>query len=89
MSELGYALIKVTSAATHWTLVEIVGQTPKRFTRVRSSSGMEWTETTRGLWTFPTRAAAEAELATLDEIYRTHPPRKFLTTTPPAYGAPR
>jgi hypothetical protein len=74
VSVLGFALVKTTSAATHYTLVEIIARTPKRFTRVRSSSGMEWWEKTRGLWTFETREAAEAERAKLDEIWRTHRP---------------
>jgi len=74
---LGWALVKASSTATHYSKVQII-RSGKRFTWVRSSSGMEWRETTRGLWTFETEAAADAELDTLAQIWRDHLPKRIV-----------
>jgi len=73
---LGWALVKASSTASHYSKVRIT-RSGKRFTWVRSSSGMEWRETTRGLWTFETEATADAELDTLAQIWRDHLPKRI------------
>lgn len=72
-SGLGWALIKATSSATHYSKVKII-RTGKRFTYVQTGAGSEWRMTTRGLWAFETEAAADAELDTLAQIWRDHMP---------------
>jgi len=64
-----WALVPGTHAIDGYSLVEVTRRT-KRFTEFRHSSGMEGRTTTRGLWDFETREAAEAELAKLEQIWR-------------------
>lgn len=71
----GWALIKATSTATHYSKVKVI-RTGKRFTYVQTGAGNEWRMTTRGLWTFPSEAAADAELDVLAAIWRDHMPRR-------------
>jgi hypothetical protein len=62
---LGWALVKPTLTSTEYMPVEIIRR-GKRFTFVRTRSGIEWRYKTRGLWDgFASEEAAYDELQKL------------------------
>lgn len=63
-----YVAVRVTKAGRRFTWVETLHERPE--------DRMSWRETTRGLWTFPTAEAAQAELAALHQSTRDYLARR-------------